>query len=147
MKKMLLVRYATDDEGTRGVLVGDNFEGCLTIELPWRDNKRAMSCIPTGTYEVYPRESKKYRKHFILKNVHNRSYILIHSGNFGGDATKGYKTHTQGCILPGAKMGKLGGQTAVLSSRPTLRKLREYADGEPFLLTIKSIVGDMSCQS
>jgi hypothetical protein len=64
-----------------------------TAELPWRDNQRNVSCIPPGRYEVKRRWSLKYKSHWILKNVPNRSYILIHVGNFMDD--------TQGCILVG----------------------------------------------
>jgi hypothetical protein len=64
-----------------------------TLELPWRDNKRMVSCIPTGIYNVVPRYSQKYGSHFEVKNVKDRTAILIHAGNF--------YNHTNGCILVG----------------------------------------------
>ena len=71
----------------------------LTLELPWKDNKRNISCIPEGVYWVKKRKAsesptKKY-DHFIIENVPNRSYCLWHGGN--------YNTQIQGCILIGAE--------------------------------------------
>lgn len=53
---------------------------CKTMELPWRENKRAISCIPEGIYHVIkqpPKESRPY-PYFRLPNVPGRSGILIH---------------------------------------------------------------------
>jgi len=105
--------------------------------LPWRGNRRQISCIPPGTYNVEIRLSNKYGRIYWIRNVPNRSYILIHSGNFAGDTSKGYKTHVMGCILLGKKSGYLGGQVAVLNSRITVRAFMEYMDYEPFELRIQ----------
>ena len=80
-----------------------------TLERPWADNKRRVSCIPVGDYLVKLRYSPKFKNHFIVCPVHKRSYILIHIGN---------RVHeTNGCILVGMRHGVLEDESAVLSSR------------------------------
>jgi ATP-dependent Lon protease len=68
----------------------------FTLELPYRDNQRNISCVPKGTYSVVRRNSFKYADHFHLTDVPDRSLILIHQGNFN--------TQTQGCILVGLSL-------------------------------------------
>lgn len=53
---------------------------CVTLELPWKDNKRNESCIPAGEYLVKLRYSEKYGNHLIVMGVKDRDYILIHAG-------------------------------------------------------------------
>ena len=70
---------------------------CDTLENPWMDNQRNISCIPEGEYDVrirLPRESatREYM-HLLVKGVPNRDYILFHIGNTAKD--------TSGCILVG----------------------------------------------
>lgn len=53
---------------------------CKTMELPLRDNRRSVSCIPEGVYRVIkqpPKESRPY-PYFRLPEVPGRSGILIH---------------------------------------------------------------------
>jgi hypothetical protein len=53
-----------------------------TIERPWADNKRGISCIPAGIYPVAIRHSPKFnRPMLIIDNVRGRSGILIHGAN------------------------------------------------------------------
>ena len=70
---------------------------CDTLELPYKDNQRSVSCIPTGEYPVrmrYPRESAtRDYLHLLVQEVKDRSYILFHKGNSAKD--------TRGCILVG----------------------------------------------
>jgi hypothetical protein len=130
-----LCRMKRSDQGTRGILFADSFS-CQTIELPWRDNKPNISCIPAGEYNVDIRYSPKYGKIYHVKEVPNRSYILMHSGNFAGDKTKGYKTNVAGCILLGKKQGLLMGQWAVLNSRIAVKQFMNHMQLEPFILKI-----------
>lgn len=64
-----------------------------TLELPWNDNIKNLSCIPAGSYNCVPRFSKRFGNHFEVKNVPNRDLILFHAGNFS--------FQTKGCILLG----------------------------------------------
>jgi hypothetical protein len=135
MKDVYLFRTVSSDQGTEGVLATDGFF-CKTLELPWKQNKRSISCIPAGEYTVQIRKSPKYGTVYWVTNVPNRTWILIHSGNVAGDTSKGYRTHVNGCILLGKKHGFLWGQRAVLTSRPTVRRFREAMNDETFKLII-----------
>ena len=134
-RNVTLCRIARSDQGTEGILLAGNFN-CKTLELPWRDNTRQISCIPPGSYDVQIRNSNKYGRVYWVRKVPNRTYILIHSGNFAGDKDKGFKTHVMGCILLGKVHGYLGGQRAVLNSRITVRRLLDELDYNNFKLNI-----------
>ena len=77
----LLLQRAYFKEGTNGTLFCSDTFLCHTIELPWENNKRNISCIPEGQYEIEPRFSKRFQHHLILKNVIGRSFILFHPAN------------------------------------------------------------------
>lgn len=82
-----------------GVLCFDDQPFCATLELPWNDNKRSISCIPAGTYlcrKTFKRTTLGglvIPETFEVMRVPGRSGILIHVGNYPKD--------TQGCILLG----------------------------------------------
>lgn len=135
MKNIYLIRTVTSNMGTEGILVTEGFQ-CLTLELPWLQNKRNVSCIPIGEYLVKIRHSKKYKTIYWITNVPNRSWVLIHSGNYAGDVSKGYKSHVAGCVLVGSRRGYLGNQKAILNSRVTLRKFMNFMNNETFKLHI-----------
>ena len=130
-----LFRLMRSNQGTLGKLFCEGFS-CYTLELPWRDNKRSISCIPPESYEVKTRLSPKYGKIYWVSDVPGRSFILIHSGNWAGDTKKGFKTHVNGCILLGQKRGLLAGQLAVLNSRITVRRFQNKLQLQPFILNI-----------
>lgn len=135
MKEVNLFRMLRSDHGTEGMLTAGDFN-CKTLELPWRDNQRQISCIPPGEYKVELRLSNKYGRIYWVRKVPDRTYILIHSGNYAGDKSKGLKTHVMGCILLGKTHGFLGGQRAVLNSRLTVRKFMREMNYQPFQLNI-----------
>lgn len=103
---------------------------CKTLELPWLDNKNEVSCIPPGKYVVKKRNSDKYGDHFHLQDVPNRTFILIHHGNF--------KKDIKGCILVGATHTDIDGNgfRDVTQSKDTMKKLNEILPAE-FELEIK----------
>jgi len=82
------------------------------------------------------RLSPKFGWVYHVTDVYGRTWILTHSGNLAGDRTRGYTTHTYGCILMGTYLGRLNGQRAVLLSRPTLRRFIAYMDRRDFELEI-----------
>jgi hypothetical protein len=130
-----LYRLARGDQGTQGVLHYNN-ERLYTIELPWRKNMKNISCIPKGEYFCETRVSPRFGLVYWIKDVPNRSFILIHSGNWAGDVSKGYKAHVNGCILLGLQNGTLQGQLAVLNSRLAVNKFMREMEKEPFRLKI-----------
>jgi len=142
MKLATLQREPSSDEGTYGTLRFDG-QQVYTIELPWRDNQRQISCIPPGRYECAIVGSPKFGRVYEVKNVPGRSAVLIHSANLAGDLTKGWTTQLQGCIAPGERRGTMINvsgkmQRAVLVSRPALRRFMQWAGDEPFTLEITS---------
>ena len=47
----LLRRDDQNDIRTLGAMFDGDERICETLELPWRDNQRGISCIPEGIYE------------------------------------------------------------------------------------------------
>jgi len=156
-----LLRGPSTDQGTFGrLLFGPH--ALHTVELPWRNNARQLSCIPPGTYRCAIVNSPKFGRVYGVQAVPGRSHILIHAANLGGDVDKGWATHLQGCIAPADKLGaiavpappELGSftttpptpgtspgtrmQRAGLISRPALRRFMTWAGGKPFILEITS---------
>lgn len=112
-----LIRLESTNHGTPGLLICDEVGlNIRTIELPWKNNTVGLSCIPEGTYIVKPYKSPKFGNCWLVSNVPGRNYILFHRGNLAGDVTLGFKSHSRGCILPGAYVGKINNQLAVLNS-------------------------------
>lgn len=82
--------------GTNGTLFLYGKPLCHTIELPWRDNRRNVSCIPEGRYRLQWSRTRRFKMALRLLDVPGRSGILIHAAN---DAA----TELQGCIAPVTK--------------------------------------------
>tara|TARA_R110001632_G_scaffold207909_1_gene332132 strand:+ start:470 stop:892 length:423 start_codon:yes stop_codon:yes gene_type:complete len=94
---LLLIRDTFTEESTLGELFINGERICDTLENPWLDNQRNISCIPEGEYPVrirYPRESgTRDYLHLLIQDVPNREWVLVHIGNF--------PSQTQGCVLVG----------------------------------------------
>tara|TARA_R110000765_G_scaffold137973_1_gene237723 strand:- start:664 stop:1098 length:435 start_codon:yes stop_codon:yes gene_type:complete len=94
---LLLIRDEFTDKSTLGKLFLNGEIFCQTLELPYLDNQRSISCIPEGEYKVRLRTAKESSSrdylHLLVQDVKGRSYILVHIGNFPKD--------TKGCILVG----------------------------------------------
>jgi len=59
---------------------GDYFG--VSLERPWHNNQRIVSCIPAGKYKIEVRHSPKFgRPMMTLDSVPGRSGILIHGAN------------------------------------------------------------------
>jgi hypothetical protein len=93
---------------------------CFCLELPWKNNEFQVSCIPAGEYRVVKHVSKKFKECYWIKDIPDRSAVLIHGGtNF---------THTHGCILPAMDQSDLDkdGHLDNTSSKKALAKLLTY---------------------
>jgi hypothetical protein len=118
MKRMIIVRTKDDGVQTLGLgLIVDDHElihTFRTLELPWKENRRRISCIPAGKYVVSKRFTPKFKDHFHVLDVEGRTGILIHVGNF--------YTQIEGCILPGERFADINkdGLLDVVASRKTL---------------------------
>ncbi|MCK4765120.1 MAG: hypothetical protein KAW12_23175 [Candidatus Aminicenantes bacterium] len=109
---------------------GGELYHCKTLELPWKENRRRISCIPPGTYRVKKRWSPRFRHHFHVFDVPNRTWILIHHGNF--------YTNTKGCILVGREHTDIDGDGLrdVIVSKKTMQELLDLLP-DRFEMTIK----------
>ena len=129
----LLLTRVYYPRGCNGAIYLNKVKICNTIELPWKNNQRQISCIPEGTYELKKRHTARFGDHLILLNVPNRSYILLHAAN---DAMKEIK----GCI---ATVTVLTGQGRGDHARMALAKLVAAVypafEKEKVFLTIKSV--------
>lgn len=141
MREAVLIRIENTDEGTFGVMAF-GADHCRSLELPWRNNTRQLSCIPTGRYRCAPVSSSKFGRVYAVLDVPGRSGILIHSANLAGDVRLRWDTQLHGCIAPFDKPGRLRNkagewQRAGLVSRPALSRLIAWGDGRPFDLLIR----------
>ena len=137
---LTLTRERSDDQGTFGRLEGAGL-WLECAEPPWRDNAKNRSCIPPGQYLVRPHVSPRFGRCLQVEDVPDRTHVLVHAGNLGGDPELGYRTHTLGCLLPGTRRGRLwlpscGWQRAVLASRSAMRHVLGWVAGRTLTLEI-----------
>ena len=94
---LLIIREEFTEESTIGNLYLDGEWLCDTLELPYIDNQKSISCIPAGQYKVRLRLARESATrnylHLLVEDVKDRTYILFHRGNAAKD--------TRGCILVG----------------------------------------------
>lgn len=129
-KVVTLTRQLDTGIETLGELKYGEFS-CKTLERPWKDNKPNISCIPKGTYRCRYNFSPKFMKYtYELQNVHKRSGIRIHSGNYFSDI--------QGCILLGTGYKDLNNdkQTDIINSKVTVKRLEDLLGKQDFTLVI-----------
>lgn len=131
--KIVLNRLHDTGKETLGILtVHDELKDCFsckTLELSWKDNKRNVSCIPRGEYLVTTRFSEKHGEHFIINDVQDRDFILIHSANF--------YSQLRGCVAVGKRYADINkdGELDVTSSRDTIETLLKILP-DSFYITI-----------
>ena len=112
--KIILRRVTFSKEGpTYGVLLSQNIPLCVTLERPWSDNAKTVSCIPSGTYTCVKHNGEKFKDVWRLESVPGRDAILIHAAN--------YAHELQGCIA----VGRAFFQGGITSSKDTLNELRQ----------------------
>jgi len=126
-----LIRIAYLEKATFGVLLDEGVPFCVTLERPWLENKRNVSCIPEGYYLGRRIQSPRFGDTFEIVEVPNRSHILFHKGNLADD--------THGCVLVGEQYEPLGGENAVLASGKAFAEFKRRTDGiDNFFLRIES---------
>lgn len=136
MRHATLISNPSSDDGTFGILLLDDHTSFCTGELPWRDNKNGISCIPEGKYFCRWINSPKHGECYQVTAVPYRDFIEIHSANFMGDVSKGKLSQLLGCISLGKSIGQLNGQTAVLASKQAIAEFDANMGHEDFELTI-----------
>jgi hypothetical protein len=94
---LLIIRDTFTEESTIGELFLNGERMCDTLENPYINNERNISCIPEGEYKVRLRLARESASrdylHLLVQDVPNRDWILFHRGNSAKD--------TSGCILVG----------------------------------------------
>ena len=130
---LLIIRDTFTEKSTIGRLFINGESFCDTLENPWIDNQRSISCIPKGNYKVRLRLARESATrdylHLLVQDVPNRDYILFHRGNTAKD--------TSGCIL----VGKGREQDIVENSRLAMDLVMQeiiYLGGENINLIIKN---------
>lgn len=119
-----LYRYDCGEDNTLGLLFAENNYVCDTLELPWKNNEKNISCIEEGTYYIESYSSPHFEEAIAVKDVPNREAILIHSAN---------QVHElKGCIAPGVKSLEI-----VLHSKDNLAKILDILGTDKGILEIK----------
>lgn len=116
MDKLKIQRIPMDD-CTLGRLTYGDFQ-CFTLELPWINNERNISCIPMAAGY----KGEKYKSHhngdcIAITNVLDRTHIQIHSANF--------TRQIKGCIAVGDSIKFLDNDKIpdITNSKNTLKAL------------------------
>jgi hypothetical protein len=98
---------------------------CITLELPWKDNERRVSCIPPGAYPMDFEYSNRFQRElWELKEVPDRSEVKIHPAN--------YVEQLHGCIALGSSIQDINGDGVadVTNSRVTVDRFHKVLKDE-----------------
>lgn len=150
-----MIRSRTGPQGTFGravLLDGEGEPLCLgfsTLELPWKENKRGVSCVPAGEYEFRYRKDGKhgpcYEEDPGAKGVPGRDFIQIHSANLAGDKEAGYVSQLEGCVALGEEAITFKGgmppcgpkdQDGVAMSKAAIARFLHWMQEEPLRVSI-----------
>lgn len=133
-KSLTIIRFSGEKNQTlgSGVLLSAQLDTLFefkTVELPWKDNERRISCIPPGIYTAIKHHSPKFGPCLWIQDVPGRSEILIHPANFWHDLL--------GCIAPGETHLHIDqdGSLDVNKSRATMKKILKFC-GEKVMINI-----------
>ena len=119
---ILTLNTSSYKHGTFGTLQAVDFS-CCTVERPWLQNARGLSCIPAGEYKLKLRQSGVVKRTsrgahlqgWEVSNVPDRTYIMIHVANTASEV--------QGCIAVGHRFGVVHNKWAVTNSRSAFDQL------------------------
>lgn len=134
MKEATLIRKEDDGTQTLGefTFIGINGEviKLFSIELPWKNNERNISCIPKGKYKVITTMSTRFKVNmWLLLDVPKRDGVRIHPAN--------YARQLNGCIALGLDKADLDkdGKADITSSKTAI-EIAQKNLGEEFILNI-----------
>jgi hypothetical protein len=133
--KVTLIRTIKTNKETIGELrSSDGKFGCYTLELPWLNNQKNISCIPTGEYIVKWVHTLKFPLGvYQIQSVPNRDGIDLHSGTFYTDIA--------GCLILGSLPKDINndGQLDLQNSRLIVKAFEKFMNKRSFKLIIKNI--------
>lgn len=109
--------------GTAGTLaIVGQFPFCVTLEKPWLDNQKDVSCIPSGRYRVTITHSSHFGRNLPLVEVGpSRAGIRIHPANL--------QKELLGCIAVGEAFEFINGQPGISNSRGAFDELMAVING------------------
>ena len=118
-----LRRFPLSANGTIGQWYVDGQAICCTLELPWEDNKKDISCIPAGTYTLKHTYSPKFKRFtWEVLNVPNRTGIRLHTAN--------EVSEIEGCIAPCMRLELRNGNFFGVNSKIALNKIESCLNVE-----------------
>lgn len=136
MNRVVLSRFETGDQGTFGKVFAPNLS-LFSGELPDRDNKPNISCIPAKAYSCRWTYSPRFQRFmYLVEDVPERTGVREHSANLMGDKALGFKAQLNGCIAFGERLGWIDKQKAVLLSAPAMRRFEKQMNYKEFILEI-----------
>lgn len=107
--ELILQRTLKDPQtGHSGDLSGPTGYVCHSIELPWKDNQRGISCVPAGRYPVERVDSPAHGICLELQDVPGRGDCQFHKMNWAA-AHGGKPPESKGCIGPVTTLGEKPG--------------------------------------
>lgn len=121
--------------GSLYVFDGDHsFFNCLTLELPYKNNQKSISCYPAGVYKVIKIKRPNGKWAFSVKDVPGRSAILFHAGNYIATS----KPDSEGCTLVGFRYDDINkdGNIDILDSTKALDLLLKIMPDTEFNLYV-----------
>jgi hypothetical protein len=105
----------------------------ISLFIPWRILGKIILLMyhvyPPGLMKVTPYDGSKFKDVYRLRDVKDRSAILIHRGNHEKD--------TQGCIIPGLGVDMSLSEPMVTNSVNAMNMLRTLIGKNEFTLTIE----------
>lgn len=139
MKRIITLvrpRDCQGDRGTFGIFINGKVPFAVSLELPWKDNKRNFSCIPPLSYACKLFNSDSRGEAYRIFDVPGRDSVLIHSGNFLSD--------TKGCVLIGESYEDIFNkltrrkESGIANSKKGLSELVNLC-GKDFVLVVKGV--------
>lgn len=130
MSEVILQRNTDTGFETLGEIAFNGFSA-KTLERPWKNNQKDISCIPKGQYTCkWTRSFRFPLGSYEVQNVPNRSGIRFHLGNYFFDV--------DGCILLGDSFSDINkdGKVDVLNSKITISKFESFMNRQDFNLKI-----------
>ena len=132
---ILVERFSPEERQTIGNLYllednGSMIDSWFSLELPWLDNQKYISCIPIGNYTCFKHVSPKFGPCLWIKEVNGRSEVLIHPAN--------YHTQLLGCIAIGKDLKHIntGKDIDVAQSRKAMAELLNQIEGNEIHIKI-----------
>ncbi len=132
MKEMWLWRFPSIEDGTFGVMADGKIPFCVTVERPWLNNQRSVSCYPDGDFICKRVTSPKFGNTFEITGIPNRTLCLFHKGNIMDDS--------HGCTVLGEQYEPVMGKNGVVSSGKAFNEfLQRTQDIDEFLFRVRWI--------